>query len=80
MWKIVDFKKELELFKCLRYWNQLGFQDPGTKMTEKLVWYHDLTLITMVGLRRGIAIFLVAFYCVSYWNKSLKKNEKVEFW
>lgn len=49
-------------------------------MTEKLVWYHDLTLMTMVGLGRGIGIFLISFYIVSFWNKSIKKNEKVEFW
>nr|YP_003208145.1 cytochrome c oxidase subunit II [Loripes lacteus]ABJ55670.1 cytochrome c oxidase subunit 2 [Loripes lacteus] len=49
-------------------------------MTEKLVWYHDLTLMTMVGLSSGIMVFLVSFYLVSYWNKSIKKNEKVEFW
>lgn len=35
-------------------------------MTEKLVWYHDLTLMTMVGLSAGIAVFLVSFYLVSY--------------
>ena len=35
-------------------------------MTEKLVWYHDLTLMTMVGLRRGIFVFLLSFYMVSY--------------
>lgn len=64
----------------MRYWNQLGFQDPGTQMTEKLVWYHDLTLMTMVGLRTGIGFFLISFYASTFWNKSIKKNEKVEFW
>ena len=58
----------------------MGFQDPGTQITEKLIWYHDLTLITMVGLSRGIRVFLVSFYLVRYWNKLIKKHEKVEFW
>lgn len=66
--------------KKLRCWNQLGFQDPGTLIAEKLIWYHDLTLITMVGLRGGITVFLVSFRFTSFWNKSIKKNEKVEFW
>lgn len=35
--------------------------------------------MTMVGLGVGIGIFLVSFYLVRYWNKSIKKNEKVEF-
>nr|YP_010688214.1 cytochrome c oxidase subunit II [Pillucina pisidium (Dunker, 1860)]WBR65408.1 cytochrome c oxidase subunit 2 [Pillucina pisidium (Dunker, 1860)] len=49
-------------------------------MTSKLVWYHDLTLMTMVGLSSGISLFLLSFFLTKYWNKSIKKNEKVEFW
>lgn len=46
----------------MRYWGQLGFPDPGTEITQKLILYHDLTCLTMVGIGAGIGFFLLSFY------------------
>ena len=63
----------------MRFWSQFGFPDPGTKIMQDLIWYHDLACITIVGIVSGIGLFLVSFFRCGYWNKSIKKNEKVEF-
>lgn len=63
----------------MRYWGQLGFPDPGTELVQKLVYYHDLTCITIVGLGVGIGFFLVFFLKRAFWYKAIKKNEKIEF-
>lgn len=49
-------------------------------MIIMVIFYHDLALITIVGIRVGIGYFLFSILKCPYWNKSIKKNEKLEFW
>ena len=43
-------------------WQQLGICDPVTSMAKNLIYYHDLTCLTMVMVASGIGIFLLSFY------------------
>nr|AAP49401.1 cytochrome c oxidase subunit 2 [Tigriopus californicus]AAP49402.1 cytochrome c oxidase subunit 2 [Tigriopus californicus]AAP49403.1 cytochrome c oxidase subunit 2 [Tigriopus californicus] len=60
-------------------WGQLGFQDAGSYFMEEFIYFHDFTMMIILGVLSYVVVFLILGLTSGWVNSGFVEGQLIEF-